>query len=302
MKNKLSIDGKKIPEWVNQCNGDYLQIRNLPAHKLPSLDEVEALIGELTGDKNCSFKQSIWLFEQLSFLPSAASDKRLESDLITEIISKMFMQFPLWVGKNAVINLLSKLKWLPAPVEIIAELEAVYQPVGITISRAKSFKMVIEKMQTNADEASTKPADSKAVKLLVAENSLGQKLVVRFEINRTVYQNNISVVFTDLLRETAIGEQNKASRERGDLTYKGRILITDRWPAVDEFLTQSSLFNRATRLGLVEWLGSLANGIIVKIGDEDGFNTETIDLMICKSGFAQLMDAFEAVQAVEAAE
>ena len=301
MKNKLAIVDVKIPDWVNQCNGDYLQIKHIPICDLPPLVEVNALIDQLTADKNCTYKQSIWLFEQLAYLPSAASDRRLESELLTDIISKMFMQFPLWVGKNAVINLLSKLKWLPVPVEIINELETVYQPVGITISRAKTFKLLVEKSEQGDGENSKPTSKADTGNVLYAENSFGQKIETRFEINRIVYQNKTSIKFTDLRTEMAIGEVNKKSRELGDLSYKGRLIRASQWPNVDKFLPCSSLFGRAKRLGLNEWLSSLVNAIYCKVEGREGFDVETIDLMICKSGFAQLMTAFEAEQADDAA-
>lgn len=291
MKNKLAIVDVTLPDWLNQCDGDYLQIRKLLAEQLPPLVEVVEVIDRLTSDKNCTFKQSIWLFEQLSFLPSAASDRRLGSELITDIISKMFMQFPRWVGQNAVINLLSKLKWLPAPVEIIAELEAVYQPVGLAISRAETFKKLIEKAEANGQVGNNIDRTD-----IFATNSFDQKIEVAFDINRTCYFGSRKISFRQVVSDGDCIQLNVDSRVAAQARAgRDRFPQPDHWGMVDEYLEVSNILSRAEDLGLANWFVSLADYAIGGMRwAADGYTPADVDGMICKSGFAQLMTAFEA--------
>lgn len=155
----------------------------------------------------------------------------------------------------------------------------------------------------------TEPNDIKALNEVQSINPVNNPVnsvrgvELDFEVNRTVYFGRRKISFRQVLIDEEYIQLNSDSRVAAQ---KRAVRINypqpDHWQMVDEYFAVSSIRQRAGDLGLINWFESLAEMAIENMRwATDGYQPADVDEVICKSGFAQLMTAFEAVQADDAA-
>ena len=289
MTNNLIIVEKNIPDWLARYDGGWQRIVNMPIKEIPPKAQIVSTLEYLTSDPKCDQKQAVLLFEQLSVLSTGANDRRMDSYLITEIVIKCFMDFPDWVGKIAVENLAFKSKWLPAPVEISDELEAVYRSVSEAISCLEN----LEKRRERHDKETISSNGFKSDKY--AKNSFNQTVRLNFKVNQNVFfkvrETNFCRSVIDLDYKKPIIESREKAEQIANRPIDPK---KNHWPQVDEYLATSKITKRCKRLGLYNWFESLADyAVWSMLRCEDGYFTVDADKVICMSGFDKLMDAFE---------
>ncbi|MCJ8325347.1 MAG: hypothetical protein HRU29_15560 [Rhizobiales bacterium] len=289
MTNNLIIVEKNIPNWLSRYDGGWQWIVNMPIKEIPPKAQIVLALEYLTNDPKCDQKQAVLLFEQLSVLPTGANDKRMDSYLITEIVIKDFMDFPVWVGKKAVVNLLHQSRWLPAPVEISDELKAIYRSVSEAISCLENLKKRrnlhdIETVSSNGFKSD-----------IYAKNSLNQTVRLDFKVNQNVFYKVRETNFRRSIIDLDYKKFNIESKEEAE-QKAGRPIDPKKnhWPQVDEYLGASEIAQRCKHLGLSNWFESLADyAVWSMLRCEDGYLIADVDKVICMSGFDKLMDVFE---------
>ncbi|MBL1422445.1 MAG: helix-turn-helix domain-containing protein [Alphaproteobacteria bacterium] len=153
------------------------------------------------------------------------------------------------------------------------------------------------------------PNDQKAVKEVhtnipvnIPVNS-ARGVELDFATNRIVYFENRKIQFRQNFDEAEFIEINLASREAAAArAARHRFPQPNHWPMVDKYIAMSTIRARAEGLGLINWFTALADRAICEMEiSPDDYSHADVDEVICKSGFAQLMTAFEAEQADDAA-
>ena len=160
--NELAIR-PNIPEWVNLCDGDWMELKKLDAHELPTMNEINATIENLTAQSNCSISDATAYAEELS-LPVANNDTRMQSPRFGRIIVKLFMEYPPEIVDQAIDNLMFNLKWYPEPEVIKQELDKCHAPVRIALGRAKNFRMLVKHNPPKPKGVSATPEEIQIVK------------------------------------------------------------------------------------------------------------------------------------------
>lgn len=153
-----------------------------------------------------------------------------------------------------------------------------------------------------------RPCDGSKVGRETATNVpyLSNKLKIKdlsFEVNRTTYFGKRKIQFHQVFDEAEYSKINSDSRHAAEMrSSRDRAPQPNHWPEVDKYIGMSGIRERAERLGLINWFTSLADYAIGNMRRADvGYSQADVDEVICKSGFAQLMTAFEAEQAEDAA-
>lgn len=149
MKNEIALKSSDMPKWLDICNGDWMEIKDLPADKLPSLTEVEQFVESLSALPNCTEIEAMIFGKELTEdgLQFARDDNRAGNPRFVRIIVKMFMSYPFAVVDQAIENLFSDLKWMPEPARIRDELDKVNHPRVVALARAGTLRMRVKQIK-----------------------------------------------------------------------------------------------------------------------------------------------------------